>query len=143
MGGNLMIDNHVCVTCKEANLIEEIRIQHCKQCELLYCVHFASNIDPAMCFDCLSDVTMLKEVVTKEYSHYNEETDVVTVYKRRAKSVRLEGCQWLFAQRKIASMSDDSLLLAIEYHRALLMGLIGEREKRRVAYMHRYAGVPN
>jgi hypothetical protein len=82
------------------------------------------------------------ETVTKTYEHYNEETDVVTSYKRRAKSVRLEGMDWLFAQRKITTMSDESLLLAIEYHRALLTGLLDEREARRVKYAHRFAGEP-
>jgi hypothetical protein len=135
--------NHVCVSCQEANLLTEIKVSRCTSCNKLYCLHFASNIDPAQCIECLSNVTMLKEVVTKTYEHYNEETDVVTVYKRRAKSIRLEGMDWLFAQRKIKDMSDDSLELAIEYHRQLLFnGLIAEREARRVKYAHRNAGLP-
>lgn len=134
--------NHVCVGCQEANLLTEIKISRCIDCNKLYCIHFASNIDPAKCIECLSNVTMLKEIVTKTYEHYNEETDVVTVYKRRAKSIRLEGMDWLFAQRKIKDMSDDSLELAIEYHRQLLYnGLIAERDARRVKYAHRNAGL--
>jgi hypothetical protein len=95
-----------------------------------------------MCTECCSDVSVLREIITKEYSHYNEETDVVTHYRRRAKSIRLEGMDWLFAQRKIATMSSDALELAIEYHRALLQGLLAERETRKIEYAHRYAGVP-
>lgn len=137
------IENSVCVSCQEANLLTEIKIARCQDCNRLYCVHFASNIDPARCVECLSNVSMVKEVVTKSYEHYNEETDVVTVYKRRAKSIRLEGMDWLFAQRKIKDMSDDSLELSIEYHRQLLFnGLIAEREARRVKYAHRNAGLP-
>lgn len=133
--------NLVCVSCLEANLLAEIKVTRCTECDKLYCIHFASNIDPAKCTSCLSEVTLHKEVVTKTYEHYNEETDVVTVYKRRAKSIRLEGMDWLFAQRKIKDISDDSLELAIEYHRQLLFnGLIAEREQRRIKYLHRNAG---
>jgi len=135
--------NLVCVSCLEANLLEEIKVSRCPECSKLYCMHFASNIDPAKCTSCLSEVTLHKEVVTKTYEHYNEETDVVIVYKRRAKSIRLEGMDWLFAQRKIKDISDDSLELAIEYHRQLLFnGLIAEREQRRLKHIHRNAGVP-
>ena len=134
-------DHKCCPTCLESNLIDEIKISRCAQCSVLYCIHLASSIDPSKCTECLSDVTLIKETITKTYEHYNEEMDVVTVYKRRAKSIRLEGMDWLFAQRKILQMSNDSLELAIEYHRALLNGLLQEREARRIKHAHRYAGV--
>ena len=139
---NILSENKVCPSCLETNLLTEIKVARCAKCGLAYCTHLASNIDPSYCTSCLSDVTVLMETVTKTYEHYNEETDVVTTYKRRAKSVRLEGMDWLFAQRKISTMSDESLTLAIEYHRALLTGLLDEREARRVKYAHRYAGEP-
>lgn len=137
-----VIESNVCVACKEANLIEEIKVARCLECSKLYCIHFASTIDPHKCVECLSEITLTKETVSKEYTSYNEETDVVTTYRRRAKSIRLEGMDWLFAQRKIHSMSDDALELAIEYHRALLGGLLKEREDRRTKWLHRYAGAP-
>jgi hypothetical protein len=130
-----------CRSCIETNLIEDVRIQRCKQCQFLYCVHFSSNIDPQYCTECLSDVSMLKEVVTKTYQYYNEETDTVTEYRRKARSIRLEGADWLFRQRKIVSMSDESLELAIEYHREILSGMLKEREERRIKHAHRYAGI--
>jgi len=95
--------------------------------------------------ECLADVSLYKEVITKSYIHesYNEETDTVTTteYKRKARSIRLEGMDWLFAQRKIHTLTDESLELAIEYHREILSGMLAEREQRRAEYRHRYAGV--
>jgi hypothetical protein len=112
---------------------------------LIFCIHFASNIDPAYCTECLSDITLHKEIVTKTYVHesYDEKTDTMhqTEYKRRAKSIKLEGMSWLFAQRKIAQMSDESLELSIEYHREILNGLLTERADRQAKFMHRFAGV--
>lgn len=135
----------VCRVCLESNLTEEIKISKCEKCGSRYCIHFASNVDPKNCIECLSDVSMIREVVVKTYVHesYDEETDKVTTteYKRRARLLRLEGMDWLFAQRKIATLSDDALLLAIEYHRDLLQGLLLEREERRNKQAHRYANV--
>lgn len=131
----------VCKHCLESNLIEEIKIARCSKCNAIYCIHFASSIDPSQCTECLADVSVTKEVVTKTYQHYNEETDVVTEYKRRARSIKINGMDWLFAQRKISTLTDDELELSIEYHRGILNGMLKEREERRIKYAHRFAGV--
>jgi len=134
-----------CRHCLEANLVEEVKLARCSQCNAVYCIHFASNIDPAHCTECLSDVTLHKETVTKTYTHesYDEATDTVntTEYKRKARSIKLEGLDWLFAQRKIVQLSDESLELAIEYHREVLNGMLSERERRKAEYLHRFASV--
>ena len=131
----------VCKHCLESNLIEEMKIARCSKCNAIYCIHFASSIDPSQCTECLADVSVTKEVVTKTYQHYNEETDVVTEYKRRARSIKIDGMDWLFAQRKIATQTDDELELSIEYHRGILNGMLKEREERRIKHAHRFAGV--
>ena len=134
-----------CRVCAESNLVMEVRIARCAKCFLLYCTHFASNIDPQYCTECLSDITLQKETIVKTYYHesYDEENDTVvkTEYRRKAKLVRLDGLDWLFAQRKILSMSDEALELAIEYHREILSGMVAEREDRKTKFLHRYAGV--
>lgn len=135
----------VCMTCMRSNLTEEIRIQKCERCTKIYCVHFASNIDPRFCTNCLSDISMSKETIRKTYINelYDEESDTVVTkeYTRRAQLVKLAGFDWLFYQRKIFSMSDDALELAQEFHREILNAIIAEREDRKAKFMHRYAGV--
>lgn len=133
--------SRTCRSCLESNLVEEVRLARCSKCSFIFCTHFASNIDPQYCTECLSNITLHKEIVTKTYESYNEDTEVTTQYKRKARSIRLEGMDWLFAQRKITQMSDDSLELAIEYHREILTGMLAERESRKNKFMHRYAGV--
>ena len=134
-----------CRNCQVSNLTEDVRIARCVKCGSIYCVHFASNIDPQYCVECLADITLHKESIVKTYTHesYDEETDTVTTteYRRRATSFKLEGLDWLFAQRKIVSMRDEELELAIEYHRELLQGMLHERDDRRTKKMHRFAGV--
>jgi hypothetical protein len=81
-------------------------------------------------------------VISKEYVHRDEQSKVTSVYRRRAREVKIEGLSWLFAQRKINDLSDVELDLAIEYHRNILMLQIDEQERRRNAKMHRYANTP-
>ena len=140
----LMADsiNHVCPSCMSSSLTEEIKSARCMQCNRIYCIHFASSIDPTQCVECLSDLSLTKETVIKTYEHYDEATDVVTSYRRKATRVKLDGLNWLFSQRKIVSLSDDDLELSIEYHRQLLTGMIDERETRRMNKAHRFAGLP-
>lgn len=131
----------VCRACLESNLTSELIIARCSRCTLLFCTHFTSNIDPQYCTECLSNISLHKEIVTKTYDITDEEGKVIKQVSRSARLKRLEGFDWLFAQRKIYTMSDESLELAIEYHREILTGMLNEREQRRTKFLHRFANV--
>lgn len=131
----------VCEMCQELNLTEANRITHCERCGQPFCFHFASNIDTAYCVNCMSDVEVTKQTITKEYIHRNDQERITSVYRRKAREIKIDGLDWLFAQRKIIDLSDDELDLSIEYHRNILALQIYEQEVRRTARMHRYAGV--
>jgi hypothetical protein len=135
-------NNSVCPACFASNLLTEIVFARCSSCDKIFCIHFASTIDQRQCVECCSDVSMFKETVTKEYICTDDEGNITSTYKKKAKRVRLEGLNWLFAQRKIVSLSDDELELSLEYHREILSGMLDERETRKNAFLHRYAGVP-
>jgi hypothetical protein len=130
----------VCDCCLELNLTTKTVIK-CERCEQAFCYHFASSVDPMYCVNCLSDISMQKSVITKTYEHTNPETGEHTFYRRRAREIKIDGLDWLFAQRKITELSDVELDLMIEYHRNILSLMITEGEQRRTAKMHRYAGV--
>ena len=89
----------------------------------------------------MSDISVTKQVITKTYEHQNPNTGEKIFYRRRAREIKIEGLDWLFAQRKIADLSDVELDLSIEYHRNILNLMIAEQEKRRNEKMHRYAGI--
>ena len=131
----------VCASCLSDNLLRVVGIVNCPRCKTAFCLHFTSKIDPQYCLECMSDLSVTKEIVRKEYEFYNETTDKTTKYARRARRIQLEGLDWLFAQRKIPSMSDAELDMAIEYHRVYCNLLLIEAEKRRTEKMHRYANV--
>lgn len=131
----------VCDVCLELNLIHPTSVTHCARCGQAFCFHFASTVDAQYCVNCLSDISISKSVITKTYEHKNEETGEITFYRRKAREIKIDGLDWLFAQRKIVDLSDLELDLSIEYHRNILSLLITEQEQRRAAKMHRYAGV--
>jgi hypothetical protein len=132
----------VCDVCLELNLTTKAQVICCERCEQAFCFHYASSVDTRYCVNCLSDISVTKQVISKEYVHRDEENKVTSVYRRKAREVKIGGCSWLFAQRKIAEISDVELDLTIEYHRNILMLQIDEQERRRNAKMHRYANTP-
>lgn len=131
----------VCDTCLELNLTHPAQIIRCERCEQAFCYHYASSIDARYCVNCMSDISVTKQVISKEYVHRDEHEHITSVYRRRAREVKIEGLSWLFAQRKIYELSDVELDMTIEYHRNILSLMIDEQERRRNAKMHRYAGV--
>ena len=132
----------ICMPCKETNLTQDIQehLLTCPGCGQVYCVHFASSVDPAMCKDCCHDVemTVTTEVVKRE--HYNEELDTNYVRTHKYRSVKFTGLDWLFFNRKINTLTDTELSLAIEYHQAMASSMLYERDKRKAEYFHRNAG---
>jgi hypothetical protein len=137
-------ENHiaslVCEVCLELNLTQHSVIK-CARCEKAFCFHFSSNIDAEYCVNCMSDITVTKQVITKTYEHKDAETGATTFYRRKAREIKIDGLDWLFAQRKVNTMSDTELDMAIEYHRNICSLIMQESERRRNEKMHRYAGV--
>lgn len=131
----------VCDMCLELNLTTKAHVETCERCEQPFCFHFASNVDARYCVNCMSDISVTKQTISKEYIHKDEQNRVTSIYRRKAREVKIEGLSWLFAQRKIVELSDVELDLTIEYHRNILMLMIDEQERRRNARMHRYAGM--
>ena len=130
----------VCDECFEKNLIENVSIQSCSRCKNPFCLHFSSKIDPSFCVSCMSDLTVEKSVVTKTYEHVSEDGTLSTT-SRRARQIKISGLDWLFAQRKIATLTDVESDMAIEYHRGMLTLHLTDNERRKNERIHRYAGV--
>ena len=130
----------VCELCKEKNLTETVYHATCPKCEQVFCLHFASPVDPAFCRECCIDVAMTEQIIHKKTEHYNEETDRVYTRTSKARQIQFSGLDWLFFNRRISSLSDTELLLAIEYHQTIYHGMMYERERRKVEYFHRNAG---
>ena len=121
-------DITICMVCREKNLTDQVVFNNCLKCNEVYCLHFASTIDPAYCTNCLHDVQITEEVITKTETHYNEQTDTLITRTRKAKRVTLGGMHWLFQARKISMMTDLELGLAIEYHGDIQRAMILERD---------------
>lgn len=130
----------ICMICREKNLTDQVVFNNCGKCNIIYCLHYASTIDPAYCTNCLHDVRVTEETITKTQTHYNEETDQTYSRTRKAKKITLGGMHWLFQARKINTLTDLELELAIEYHKDILNSMLYERDERRVNHFNRNRG---
>ena len=131
----------VCDLCLELNLSTKSVIS-CAGCGNAFCYHFQSAIDSQFCVNCMSDISVTKQTITKTYEHQNPETGEKSFYRRRAREIKIEGLSWLFAQRRITELADVELDMSIEYHRNICSLMIAESERRRNEKMHRYANTP-
>lgn len=139
--GPEVLGSHACDICMGDNLLRDVGIKSCARCLNPYCLHFASKVDPLhYCVSCMSAIELTRSVVTKTYEHYDEITDTLRTYSRKARDIKMSGDDWMFAQRRIRSMTDAEGMLATEFHRNYLMLLIDDQERRRNEKAHRNAG---
>lgn len=130
----------VCDSCMELNLTTKSVIR-CARCEQAFCLHYASKIDVQYCVNCMASVDVTKQVIVKEYIHEDKERGVTQIYRRKAREIKIGGLDWLFAQRKIATLNNTELDMVIEYHRNIMQLLLAEQERKRLEYLHRNAKV--
>ncbi len=134
------LEQLVCDVCFEANLTQAVHICQCASCETEYCRHHASAVDPGHCVECVSQVEVTESIIQKTELHTSPDGSSHVTRSRKARQIKVGGLHWLFIQRKIPTLSDAELTVAIEYHRALYDSLVYEREKRRIDMFHRNAG---
>jgi len=56
----------VCDVCLELNLTHKTEAQRCERCEQQFCLHFASTVDVSYCVNCLSNISVTKQTISKE-----------------------------------------------------------------------------
>lgn len=134
------IGEKICTVCKEQNLIQEVHFITCPRCTGLFCVHYASGVDMAYCNDCCVCVELTDQIITRIDTHKSEDGLKTYETKSKARQLIFTGLDWLFYQRKINTLSDAELALAVEYHHAIHGSMVMERDKRKIEYFHRNAG---
>lgn len=133
--------NKVCTPCLEDNLIKQVtEFKVCQRCLELFCMHGASRLDSQYCVSCCSDfkVEDTEETVIREV--HNDQGDVTSSKHFRLRHITLSGSDWLFHNRAINTLTDLELDLAVEYHRAILNGMLNERDSRFVTRIQRNKG---
>jgi hypothetical protein len=140
--GPEVLGSHVCDTCIGDNLLKSCGIRKCARCENPFCVHYACKADPlTYCVTCMSQIELTRSICTKTYEHFDEVTDTLKRYTRRAREIHLAGEDWMFAQRRVNTLTDAELDMVIEYHRQYLQLLCGDQERRKTEKAHRNAGI--
>ena len=134
------IDDTVCPECAFGNLVKSVGLKRCIRCDNAFCTHFACTVAPLeYCINCMGDLELRRQIISKRTVHYDPLTDTVRVYTRRppARSIHIEGDDFLFAQRRIATLSDVELELSIEFHKEYLQLLAAEQDRRKIERIHK------
>lgn len=131
----------VCETCFNDNLLKAVGVLKCEKCDKIFCIHFASRIDPRYCVNCMSDASLTVEEIRVIRERYDEQKDKVIKYIRKATKYTIDGNDWMFAQRRIKQLTDPELELALEFHRGLCSLILQEAEARKAEKKHKLAGV--
>ncbi|HEY4799526.1 MAG TPA: hypothetical protein VII99_10660 [Bacteroidia bacterium] len=84
------------------------------------------------CVDCLSDLTLLKGEEVYKRVDYDLVAEKERVVRRRATILKINGLDYLFMQRRNATMSDAELELKIECYKEQVISMILEREERKI-----------
>lgn len=129
-------DEHICEECEtyitDTRLWKD-KLKLCKRCKHTYCSHYASKIDFQFCSYCLQNIILedsiiIKEVISKSLNGKKE-------FRRtmRARHLVFKGQDWMFAQARISTLTEEELHTTIEYHREIFDQMIGEAEARKIA----------
>ena len=130
----------VCADC-ETSADYDTKTKLCERCGISFCVHFASLVDARYCSNCMVDFKVTETIETKTTIYENSNGTEVTRKRQIAKSLRLEGTDWLFANTQISLLNDEQLLAAIEYHRNIAGIMLLEREERKTEQLNKLSRV--
>jgi hypothetical protein len=108
------------------------RYRRCLRCDRLYCSHFASAVDPMFCTFCLSDITLEDTIIKKTVASKSLSGKKTFYRTMTARYLVFKGEDWMFAQRRVGTLSDSELELMIEYHREIKDRMLDERENRKI-----------
>lgn len=103
----------------------------CRKCGVVYCSHYASITDVRYCANCISDFHVKETIIEKTVEHERPDGTITFSRKYQAKHIMLTGTDWLFNAALIETMSDQEIDETIEYHRANVGLMLGERESRK------------
>lgn len=132
----MRFDPDIIPICPECENSEHPELDHrvCTKCNIVYCVHYASDVDIRFCGNCLADFRVIETIEIKTTDRVMPNGAVISRKRQVARNIKLEGMDWLFQAQKISTMTDEDILNSIEYHNAIKSLLMNEREERRIVH---------
>jgi len=108
-------------------------IHQCPRCSCDFCVHYASKVDFQFCIYCLHDFVMEDSIIRKVIESKSLTGHKTFTRVMRARHIMFKGQDWMFAQARVQTLSDQELADTIEYHRSIFGELLNEMEARKIA----------
>lgn len=121
-------DQRLCENC----YVDLAQDRKCKRCGNSYCAHFASKQDFQFCIYCFHDLVIEDSIIRKVIETRSLTGKKTFTRVMRARHIVFKGQDWMFAQARINTLSDQELDDTIEYHRVIMGEMLNEREVRKI-----------
>jgi len=105
----------VCYLCDGTEVVGK-----CIHCSKPFCARDTNRIDPRYCAECMSDIVIEETTFTKKSEEYDEDTDTVHHTTQSCRDILFRGIDWMFACKRLSSMTDTEAKTELEYHRAMV-----------------------
>lgn len=127
-------ESPVAITCKYC-LNEQIRT--CLMCKSRFCVLHAAKFSPNFCQDCLSNIGVIRNIVTRTSVEYDMIDDQILPKVIHAPTLQLDGPDWVFYQAWLAERTEEEWMDVYQFHYFILKYMEYENELRKVKQTRR------
>lgn len=113
--------------------ISPYNFKYCQRCGVDFCPHFASKIDFQFCIYCFYDMVIEDSIIRKVIESKSLTGKKTFTRVMRARHIVFKGQDWMFAQARVTTLTDQELADSIEYHNTIFREMINEMEARKIA----------
>lgn len=110
-----------------------LNMRTCPRCNQEYCPHYASKIDFTFCVYCFSDLVIEDSIIRKVVESKSLTGKKTFTRVMRARHIVFKGQDWMFAQARVTTLTDQELNDSILYHNTIFKEMINEMEARKIA----------
>ena len=116
--------------------------KECLMCKSRYCVLHAAKFSPNFCKDCLVNLSVILNTITRSSTEFDMLDDELVIKSVESKTLQLDGADWLFYSKWIEELPEDQWLEIYQFHYFVLKMMEHENEIRKVKRAKRIASAP-
>jgi hypothetical protein len=114
------MENEIVVSPTTCAFCAELETKTCERCNKLFCKNHVSKISPIFCIECFAQVTLIIDNLTKRDSEWDMFEDCLVERKSTARTLRLDGPDWVWYSAIINNLNEDEFKTMFEFHRFII-----------------------
>lgn len=114
----------------------------CLMCQSRYCVLHAAKFSPNFCKDCLTNLSVIMDTISRTSTEYDMLDDQLVTNVIQSKTLQLDGPDWVFYSTWIENLREEDWLEIYQFHYFVLKYMEYQNEIRKVKRAKRIASAP-